>query len=78
MTNETITPDDLDRLTTLIAEHKLPLCRARLLHILSAAIEQGTLLEVLDEVIDYGEGIHIALHTHDKIARWLREHGWLR
>lgn len=46
------TLSEVDSANTLIVSHKMPWCRARLLHALGAAEEQGVLDDVLRELIE--------------------------
>lgn len=41
----------LERAVEVVASHEFPWCRARLLHALAGAAEQGVLAEVMDELL---------------------------
>jgi hypothetical protein len=64
--------DRVDDATSLIVEHTYPWCRARLLHALGGAEEQGILAEVLAEVLEGPEAAQRVFRHH------LREHKWAR
>lgn len=77
---------DHDRAIALVVEHKIPWCRARLMHVLAACEEQGSVLEdVLEELLpeaDGGRGDHDNYESGGQIAgaieAALRRTGWLR
>lgn len=68
-------PDEVEAVAKPLAEHRIPMCRARLLHCLAAAAEQGTLQEVLDELlVDSNFASHAVA---DDIVETLRLSGWM-
>lgn len=59
----------VERTNAMIVAHAFPWCRARILHALGAAEEQGVLADVLTELLgDEAEVEHVRKH--------LRRHGW--
>ena len=61
----------VERTSRFIVAHAFPWCRARILHALGAAEEQGVLEDVLTEIL--GESSEIA-----HIRQHLRRHGWAK
>lgn len=59
---------DVERATDEIVAHRFPWCRARLLHALVGADEQGVLKDVLDEL-----GVDA-----DKVRAYFKDNGWTR
>ena len=67
----TVSLKRVEAMSAMIAAHAFPWCRARLLHALGAAEEQGVLEDVLSEILgDEAEVSHVRQH--------LRRHGWAR
>jgi hypothetical protein len=73
-TKKPVTSSEADQAINLIVDHTLPWCRARLLHALAGAEEQGILREVLEEVT-YGDDTE---NTIKNVQGYLRENGWLK
>jgi hypothetical protein len=61
----------VETINRAIVEHAFPWCRARLLHALGAAEEQGILEDVLSELL--GDDAEI-----DHVRKHLRRHGWVK
>jgi hypothetical protein len=66
------TPDEHDLVGEQLAAHAVRWCRARLLHALAGAAEQGILAEVLDELLD-GDGERV----NAAITAALGRTGWI-
>ena len=67
----TVTLKRVEDTNAMLVAHAFPWCRARLLHALGAAEEQGILADVLSEILgDSGDVRHIREH--------LRRHGWTK
>lgn len=65
----TVSLKAVERANDMLVAHAFPWCRARLLHALGAAEEQGVLADVLAEILgDSAEAEHVRAH--------LRRHGW--
>jgi hypothetical protein len=66
---------EVESATALITEHRFPWCRARLLHALGAAEEQGVLDEVLLELL--GESPSVGeMETTESMRKTLSLRGW--
>ena len=61
----------VERTNAMLVAHAFPWCRARLLHALGAAEEQGVLEDVLHELL--GESPEV-----DYLRAALRRHGWAK
>jgi len=64
--------DRVQAANELIVAHTFPWCRARLLHALGAAEEQGVLEDVLGELLRHGSP------EIDSLRDALRRHGWAK
>lgn len=71
------TVDEVERANALIVSHRMPWCRARLLHALGAAEEQGVLDEVLRELLDDSANNN-ASSVSASVRNALRRHRWSR
>lgn len=69
-----VTASEVDQAVNLIVDHKLPWCRARLMHALAGAEEQGILREVLEEVT-HGDDTE---NTIGNVKAYLRNNGWIK
>lgn len=68
--------------THLIVEHRFEWCRAKLLHALAGAMEQGVLDEVIDELLD-GDAVEDAVtvdedRTVNRLKRALSRTRWVK
>lgn len=67
-----------ERAAKLIADHRFSWCRARLLHALAGAAEQGKLVEVLLELLAETLFAEEASDIAAGLVNVLRTTGWLR
>lgn len=68
---KTVSIKRVEQTNDMLVAHAFPWCRARLLHALGAAEEQGILAEVLEELMGGGPGA-------DAIRNSLHQQGWAK
>lgn len=71
---DVITPADIERAAELIVSRRFPWCRARLIHALAGALEEGVLEEVLGELL---EDTELTESIVASLREALRRGGWI-
>ena len=74
--------EEQEAATHLIVEHRFKWCRAKLLHALAGAMEQGVLDEVIEELLD-GDVVEDAVvfdedRTVNRLKRALSRTRWVK
>lgn len=55
----------------MVCEHHFPWCRARLLHALAGAVEQGIFDEVMGELIEHEDSEEIVRDARNVLRGWM-------
>ncbi len=77
-----MTIEEQEKAAALIVSHEFKWCRARLLHALAGAAEQGILEDVLEELMPAStgrgdwDGYETGSMISDAIVAELQKHGW--
>lgn len=59
----------------LVCEHNFPWCRARLLHALAGAVEQGIFDDVMGELIGHDDSEDIIRDARNMLRGWMLKGG---